>query len=224
MRWAAIALLACASTVARAQTSDETPAEVFRAGTAAYKAGNLTAAIAAFEEVYRRDPRPETAFTLAQAHRNQFFVDHDAMHLRRAFALYRQYLDEAPAGPRARHARLHAETLQVLLETLPVAIDAPRPDARTQLLVTADAPGATASIDGDAPERLPRLVEVEPGDHRVRIAAPGHDPIDTRALAVAERLVVVPASPVPWPARLAIRTRRDARVEIDGHVVGRDAT
>src|SRR5436305_1502852 len=134
-RFCLVALLAAAPVAAQ-------PAEAFSAGTRAYGSGDYATAIAAFEEAFRGDPKPEVAFTLAQAHRNQYFVDHDVTHLQRALGLYRHYLLEAPTGRRAAHARLHLETIQAILDSLPAQPAAAAAPPPTQLLVTGDVPGA----------------------------------------------------------------------------------
>jgi tetratricopeptide (TPR) repeat protein len=188
----------------------------FSAGRAAYSAGDYTTAIAAFEEAFRVDPRPEVAFSLAQAHRNQYYDDHDVTHLHRALGLYIHYLTEAPTGPRVTHARMHKETIETILASMPTAAANPIPVAPpTQLLVTAEAPGARASIDGDPAAPVPRLAEVTPGRHQVRISADGHDDSAVAALAVEQRLVVVPALLRPRAARLTVRAA-GARIEVDG--------
>jgi hypothetical protein len=194
------------------------PAALFAAGTRAYEAGDYATAIAAYEEVYRRAPLPGAAFSLAQAHRNRYFVDGDPLHLRRALALYRSYLASAPRGPHRQHAAMHAETIELLLAHLPPAEPSaiPAPPSSTQLLVSSDAIGARASIDGDEGLPTPRLAEVSPGPHVVRVEAPGHEPIERRWPAVEGKLVVVPLDPVPRPAQLRVEVPAGARLLVNG--------
>ncbi len=212
-----IALLLGVTGVARAQ-----PAATFKAGVAAYQSGDYATAIVAFEEAFRLDPLPETAFTLAQAHRNQYFVDGEPRHLQRALGLYSHYLAESPTGRRAVHARLHLESITAILASLPERAPAPTKPPSTQLLITAEVPGARASVDGDPAQRVPRLAEVTPGAHTVRVEADHHDATSIEALAIAERLVLVPANLRARPARLEVRTTKEAHVEIDGRATTRD--
>jgi tetratricopeptide (TPR) repeat protein len=205
--------------IAAPARADSPAAAAFAAGTAAYNKGDYTTAIVAYEAAFRLDARAELAFTLAQAHRNQYFIDHDVTHLQRALGLYRHYLAEAPDGRRAAHARLHLETVEAILATLPPAPAeaTPTKPQPTQLLVTADAPGARAAIDGGALAAVPLVADVTAGAHRVRFEAKGYDPVELDALAVAERLVVVPAALHAQPATLIINTQHGAEIVIDGH-------
>src|SRR5206468_99036 len=57
----------------------------------------------------------------------------------------------------------------------------------------------------------------------VHVIAPGHDAVTLEALAVGERLVVVPVSLHPLPAKLAV-TAPGARVEIDGRALASTTT
>jgi tetratricopeptide (TPR) repeat protein len=199
--------------------ADSSPAAAFNAGVVAYDAGDYTTAIAAFEGAFRVDPKPEVAFTLAQAHRNQYFIDRDVTHLQRALGLYRHYLTEAPRGRRAAHARMHLETIEQILATLPApppaspAVAAPP----TQLLVTANVPGARASIDQGPMASAPHVADVTAGSHHVRVEADGHSSVEVEALAVDERLVVVPVTLPASPAHLVVRAREDAEIQVDQH-------
>jgi tetratricopeptide (TPR) repeat protein len=216
MRATFIFILALAASTAHA---DSSPAAAFNAGLVAYNAGDYTTAIAAFESAFRLDPKPEVAFTLAQAHRNQYFVDRDVTHLQRALGLYRHYLTESPVGRRAAHARMHLETIEQILATLPAQAPVP-PDIAappTQLLITANVPGARASIDDGPLSNAPHVVEVKAGSHHVRVEADGHAPMEIEALAVEERLVVVPVTLRASPAHLVVRTRDDAEIHVDDH-------
>jgi hypothetical protein len=198
------------------------PVSEFAAGLAAYRDGNYAVAAAAFEAAFRRDPQADTAFTLAQAHRNQYFIDRDVTRLHRALGLYRHYLLEAPGGRRVPHARMHLETIEAILASLPHP-PPKRPAAPpTQLMITAEVPGATVSIDGDAALPVPRVADVIAGEHAIHVTAPGHAAITLQALAVSERLVLVPARLVPHPARITVNARV-GQVEIDGRTVNHGA-
>src|SRR5262245_36516586 len=91
-------LLAFLTSTARAQTDVEAAKRYFEAGRQTYETGQYIPAITAFEESYKRAPRSAIVFSLAQAYRQQFFIDKDARKLKRAVELYRQYLAEVPQG------------------------------------------------------------------------------------------------------------------------------
>src|SRR5258706_11656922 len=85
--------LAVAPAVARAQAAPA-PAEAadarlyFNAGARAYAAGKYPAAIRAFEEAYRIEPRPGLVFSIAQAYRRQYFIDKAKQNLVEAIEHY----------------------------------------------------------------------------------------------------------------------------------------
>ena len=65
----------------RAAESDlDRAKESFKAGATAYAAGDYLAAIQALDAAYQLTPLPAIAFSLAQAHRRQYFVDHEREH------------------------------------------------------------------------------------------------------------------------------------------------
>ena len=53
----------------------------FKAGATAYAAGDYLAAIQALDAAYQLTPLPAIAFSLGQAERRQYFVDHSRDHL-----------------------------------------------------------------------------------------------------------------------------------------------
>src|SRR5206468_6795596 len=99
----------------------ETPEKIadakkyFDAGRQAYEAGDYQAATAAFEESYALSPRPAIVFSIAQAYRQQYFVDRDASKLRRAIALFTEYLNEVPKGGRRNDALRNRSDLEETL-------------------------------------------------------------------------------------------------------------
>src|SRR3954469_15887621 len=78
--------------------------ESFKAGAAAYAAGDYLAAIQALEAAYQLTPLPAIAFSLAQAERRQYFVDRSFAHLERAVTLFRRYIELSPSGSRRADA------------------------------------------------------------------------------------------------------------------------
>src|SRR5215468_3180958 len=143
MRRALVALLCAATAAAQEQPADEkTTVEearvYFDAGRQAYERGDYVTAIRSFEHAFEKVPRPEIAFSLAQAYRKQFIVDGDAAKLRRAVALYRRNLGEL----QPQLARIDSLSA--------AAVPPPAPPAPpTQLMVMSPVAVAYVAIDDD---------------------------------------------------------------------------
>lgn len=192
----------------------------FRAGATAYAAGDYLAAIQALDAAYQLTPLPAIAFSLAQAHRRQYFVDHEREHLERSVALFRQYVELAPNGSRRADALDALSQLEPLAATQskagsPVANSA-EAVRRTRVLVTADAPGAELVLDNGPAVPSPLIREVEPGKHRVRVTAPGFYPSERELTAIPGELTLTPVALREQPATLGIWTSPDADIYIDG--------
>ena len=87
----------------------------FRAGQQAFDAGQYVMASDAFEQAYNRLPLPAIAFSTAQAHRLQYFIDKDASRLKRAIELYRIYLTMVASGERRDDAGSNLAELEPIL-------------------------------------------------------------------------------------------------------------
>ncbi|HET7542799.1 MAG TPA: PEGA domain-containing protein [Polyangiaceae bacterium] len=226
MRRAVIALvlsLACLPRSARADDSSsdlDRAKESFRAGATAYAAGDYLAAIQALDAAYQLTPLPAIAFSLAQANRRQYFVDHGREHLDRAIALFRQYVELAPTGSRRADALDALSQLEPLAAAQPKAQPAGGSSAeairKTRVLITTDAPGAELVLDGAPPSSSPLIREVEPGKHRVHVTAPGFFPNDRELIAIPGELTLTPLLLREKPSTLGIWTSADADIYIDG--------
>lgn len=222
---AAIALaLAMALTLGPAGPSEgrSEAQQLFDAGSLAYDRARYDAAARAFEAAYAALPRPEIAFSLAQAQRRQFFVDGERWRLRRASELYRLYLDRVPEGARRADAVEQLQQIQPLIDASGVEGDGSTqhpPSAATQLMVYSSAQGAEGSVDGGAFMSLPAIVTTAAGTHEVVVRAPGFQEVTTAADAVAGRLVPVPVPLDALPAYLELQVNRRARVVVDGREV-----
>ena len=189
-----IALLTWLS-VAQAQQSDLARAkEYFRAGAQAYAVGEFDAAVQAFEQAYALVPRPAVLFSIGQAERRQYFLNHQRQHLERAVQMFRRYLEQDPQASRKVDAvQALSELEPLLVSTAPARQpEAPVPQAPTptRVMVYSAAPNARISLDGEDATVSPLVREVEPGKHRVRVSAPGL--LDSeRALKPARREVFV---------------------------------
>lgn len=212
-----LAVLAAVTSPAGAE-AERTADDYHRAGEAAYRGGDFTAAVAAFEEAYRLHPRAQTVFSLAQAYRQVYVAKHEPGILLRAVELYRQYLVEVPRGGRSNDARELLSTLDPLVELLRLKNPTLRASAvppATQILVWSAIDGARARVAGNTSE-LPTVVDVSPGGHAVQISAPGHADAELQVTAVADRLIPIEARLTPLPARLTIATMSGATLVVDG--------
>lgn len=211
-----------------AQPADavEEAKKYFDAGRQAYEAGDYSAAAAAFEEANKLSPRPAIVFSMAQAHRQQYFASRDPEHLRRAITLYTQYLTEVPKGGRRNDAVQHLADLQQQLAILtppprgteekPIAL----PESKTQLMVSSRTTNAVASIDASEPSEVPLIAEVEPGKHTIKVEAEGYETTEVGGTAVEGRLVVVEVNLKEKPGIIHVEAPEGADVMVDGRPFG----
>jgi hypothetical protein len=223
--------LIAAATAGPARADATTPAAkadaeaLFRVGQAAFDATHYSDAASAFEQAYAKLPLPAIAFSAAQAHRLQYFVDDQPPQLARAVALYHIYLDALPDGPRRSDAIANLAQIEPLLRALQAAgatLDAGPVARRTQLLVTADVAGARATIDGGTPVVTPTTRDVadDAGDHAIVVEAPGYERFEITQRAIPHEMVPVEAHLVAKAAHLRVRALAGAHLAVDGRVVG----
>jgi len=213
--WPSVAFAQQPSDLARAKES-------FTAGAAAYASGEYLAAIQALDTAYALTPLPAIAFSLAQAERRQYFVDHDRTHLDRAIALFRKYLEEVPSGGR------RSDAVDALSQLEPLAAKSVSPDValppaesvrRTRLIVTSDAAGALVSLDGGPALASPWIGEVGPGPHRVKVSAEGFFDDEREIVAVAGELIPTAVSLRERPSMVAVWAAPEAGLYVDGTFV-----
>jgi hypothetical protein len=223
------AMLAFAALVSIAQPSEQDVAEAkkyFEAGRAAYEATEYIAAARAFSQAHALAPRPAILFSMAQAYRQQYFLDRDVANLRRAIALYGQYLTDAEKGGRRNDAERFKRDLERELAQaeakplLPPAEPAGQAQATTQLMVSSRTPGAQISLDGGDPTAAPLIAEVEPGSHDVRVEAEGFVSVEVKQTAVEGRLVVAEINLAEKPAAVRVSAPDGAQVSVDGRYIG----
>lgn len=226
----ALVVFLCAATAAAQEppadekTTVEEARVYFDAGRQAYERGDYLTAIRSFEHAYEKVPRPEIAFSLAQAYRKQFIVDGDTAKLRRAVELYRRYLDEVPQGGRREDAVQNLGELQPQLQrldALQAAAAAPpaAPPPPTQLMVMSPVAGAFVAIDESPLVAAPVTREVAPGRHRVHAEAQGYVSAELDGLAVEGRLVVIEAPLRERPAFITVEVDAGADVTLDGRPI-----
>jgi hypothetical protein len=225
MRRALLTVLAFVSTVAisRATRADDDIArakQLFNAGAQAYGLGQFNAAIQAFDAAEKLVPKAAITFSLGQAHRRQYFLDHDPVHLREAMKKFRLYLDAVPEGGRRADAGQAIAEMQPLLERFGAESDHVKTVEPARLMVMSQTEGAHVSVDGTRDKALPLATEVKAGKHHVRVGAPGFFDDDREVLALDNALVPVDVTLREKPARLSIEGAASAEVTIDGRPAG----
>jgi hypothetical protein len=195
--------------------------ESFKAGAAAYAAGEYLAAIQALEAAYALTPMPAIAFSLAQAERREYFVSRQREHLTRSIALFRRYMEQVPSGGRrtdALDALAQLEPIAAKLDmTEPAAAESSQvPERRTRLVIFSEAAGARIAVDGELRSGSPAVVEVTPGKHEVSVVAPGFHPVQREVTAISGELIPVPVALAPLPSRVQLSTPPEADVYVDG--------
>ncbi len=196
----------------------------FHAGAAAYAAGEYLAAIQAFEASYALTPFPAIAFSLAQAERRQYFVDHDTRHLARAIELFRRYLDQDPQGSRrgdAVEAISQLEPIMLLQADATEQKRTPEEARATRILVSTNTP-ARIAVDGGPSVPSPLIAEVTPGEHVISLEADGYHSVERSVIAVEGALVPVELALVEQPSTLLVQSDQDADFYLDGTLVGRN--
>jgi tetratricopeptide (TPR) repeat protein len=207
--------------------------ESFKAGAAAYAAGEYLAAIQALDAAYELTPLPAIAFSLAQAERRQYFVVRRRDHLDRAITLFRRYIDQVPSGGRRIDALDALSQLEPFAATLTeshsqtnkegTAHSAEVDDAvrHTRVMITADNPGSRISLDGSQETSSPLIREVEPGGHRVRISAAGFFPEEREVTAVVGELIPISVLLRERPSTVTVAAPADAELYVDGAFASR---
>jgi tetratricopeptide (TPR) repeat protein len=216
-------LLAClvASGGAVAQNATTEKAKMlFNAGAAAYSNGQFTAAIQAFDEANRLYPKPQIAFSLAQAHRRQYFIDKNAEHLKAAIKLFHEYLDQVKEGGRRGDAAQALGELEPLASRTDMAsAGTPMSKEPTRLMVLSQPEDAQIEIDGK-PAKSGMAVEVAAGKHHVKVSAPGYFPEEKEVQAIENTLRPVDSALKEKPAHLFVEAASGATISVDGRPSG----
>jgi hypothetical protein len=197
---------------------------LFNVGAQAYDKADFVAALQAFEAAYRLTPRPGVLFSIAQAHRKQFYTGGKQVeHLRAAIAAYREYLVKVEQGGRrsdAAEALADLEAVAARTDMGTVAPVAPVPQAQpaTRVMINAQIPDALISLDGARPHESPLVAAVKPGPHTVRVTAAGYFDESREITATAGEVLPVDVPLREKPARLSVTARAGAQVSIDGRL------
>jgi hypothetical protein len=220
------ALAAALVLVAAAASAQPAPPELkkwFDAGVSAYEQARYAEAAQAFEQAYKLSRRPPIVFALAQSQRRQYFVDRDPRRIHRALELYREYLELAPNGNRAREAREQLSELGPIAERLSPAAAEPAPSpaaAATSLYLYSRVRGARGRVDTGPLQPLPLTVTAPPGSHAVYVEAPGFQAATIEVVAVEGELVPVEARLRELPGVLTFEAPAGAALTIDGRPFG----
>ncbi len=215
--------------IARAQDNALDKArEYFQAGAQAYAVGEFAAATQAFEQAYQLVPRPAVLFSIAQAERKQYFLDHQPEHLHKAISLYKRYLDEEPQSARKADAAqalselepLAAQTAAPAVEAKPSTPASNLASTPTRLMITSQAQNARIWLDSQPAVESPLIRQVDPGEHQVRVTAPGYIDSNRKVVAVNGAIITVDVTLAERPAKLVVIARDGALLSIDGRVQG----
>ncbi len=196
---------------ARADDVEQAKA-LFSAGAAAYDKHDYLGAIRAFEGAQHLAPRPPIVFSLAQAHRRQFYVDGDVAHQRAAIDLFRGYVKDVPSGGR------HEDAMRALQEL--GALAPPQQDVASVSVNSSGTPGARVALDGAAPVDAPLIGPVSAGKHRAVISAEGFVSETREITAINGQIVALDVPLKEKPAQLAVNAPDGASVDIDGRPMG----
>ena len=195
---------------------------LFNAGAQAYAAGQFNAAIQAFEESHRISPRPGILFSIAQAHRRQYYVDKRPEHLKSSIRYYRDYLTQVTEGGRRADAAQALSELEPLAERLAASTaPAPAPEAppETRLMVSSPTRGATVSVDKGKALEAPLITEIKPGKHALHLTADGYFDEDREITASAGGVAALDIALRERPGQLVIKVRAGAQLTIDGRYI-----
>jgi hypothetical protein len=220
--WALAAAVACAAP-SFAQEQVEQAKTYFNAGAQAFDAGQFQAAAQAFEQAYKLAPRPAILFSLAQAHKRQYFIDKAPDTLRRAIASYREYLGKVASGGRRSDAAQALAELEPMAAKLGADTSAPPPASaqqQTRLMISSQTSGAQVALDSDKAVAAPLIAEVKPGKHHLKVTAPGFFD-ETRDVAAAEGgVVALDLALREKPARIFFTGDSGSEITIDGRLAG----
>jgi PEGA domain len=223
LRFVFAALLTLTTVEARAQSSLEEARILFDAGAQAFAAGRYKEAVESFSEAYALSGKPQAVFSLAQAERRLYLVSNEPQHLQSSIAHFRKYLEMVPDGGRRNDAVEALEQLTVLATRTSVAADSqgtPLAITPARILVSTTTPGAKIRIDQDKEGVSPLVEIVSPGQHVVRVSAPGYITEERVIVAVEKVMVPLEITLREESAYLSLTTNPGALVRIDGRTHG----
>lgn len=197
-----------------AERDIEEAKRLFDAGKQAASGSRWDEAIRYFALAYRYSASPGQLYSLGRGHRELYFNrGRDPVQLRLALLRFEQYLQRSPQGRNRDNATRYVAELAPYAQVLE-GFDDEVPI--TRLMVHSPIPEATVAIDGGPAGPAPVTLDVPPGDHHVRVTAPGYFVV-TRDIEVPEGATVpLEISLAARPAALTITGPRGAEVFVDG--------
>jgi hypothetical protein len=182
----------------------ETAKAKFNAGVAMFQRENYPAALKAFEDSYRLNPKLSVLYNIAMCQKALFrYVD--------SIKTFNRYLSKGEGQiPTTKKSKALAavDEMKLLVGTL-IVENAP---AEAEVLV-----------DGEKVGILPLAspVMVDPGDHTVHVVKLGFDSFETKISVDSGANLAVRAELEPLVAKLIVDCRaEDAVIKVDGKIVG----
>jgi len=196
--------------------------ELFEAGAQYYANGQYAAAIQAFEAANKIVAKPAIEFSIAQAHRRQYFLDKNSEHLSSAIRLYQDYM--AKGGARSADAAQALEELQTIANRMSAEEKAQAAHGLSKepprIMVMSQTPGAQVTLDQKLTKPIPFGPDVVAGKHHVHVFAPGYFDYDQDVQAFDNTVTPVNADLKEKTAHLALDAPTNATVSIDGRFAG----
>jgi tetratricopeptide (TPR) repeat protein len=193
-------LLGLVVSPARADDAEEARIHFEKAQTA-YQLGRFDEALREYEAAYRAMPEPAFLFNMAQAHRQQYRIDHDPEHLQKALTLYKSYLRESPEAQNRQTVTKLIEELKSLLSAVQEESNNRDRKKATLVLSGPGADGASVLVDGEAVGNIPMSTKVKPGAHQVTVKKEGFAPWSTTVKVEAGSQLDVPVMLQPEKER-----------------------
>jgi hypothetical protein len=88
-------------------------------------------------------------------------------------------------------------------------------------MVSSSVKGAVVSLDGRTGVSSPLIVEVSPGEHRVRLEAAGFAPVERGVVAVSGALVPVEVTLRELPSTVLVSAPEGTDLYLDGRLIGK---
>lgn len=201
------------------QLDVEEAKRLFAAGKQAAEHGRWDEAIRYFAEAYRHSGSPGQLYSMGRGHRELYFNQgRDPVQLRLALLRFEQYLERSPQGRNRANTKKYIEELRSYATVLE-GFD--QPELITRLMVHGPVDGATVSIDGGPPSAAPVTFDVEPGNHRVQMSAPGYHEADRRVEVPEGATVPLEIVLEERAAELRVTGPAGAELYVDGQRTGR---
>lgn len=221
LRFFVLLVVLCCATPVLAASGDVD--RIVTAAREAQRAGDYDFAIQAFRQArrtYGDATPPFVSLALADAHQQRFAARRGAWDRLQAIVCYRRYLATG-ATDDAKRARGNLTQLEGLDPRADVSLTTPAADTRaTRIAVRSPVLSAEVRIDGGDAQPVPLRLTLDPGKHRLELAAPGYEPLKRQFVVRPHRVYVVDLELTPKPALLSVASKDEAEIYIDEVFVG----